>query len=151
MKLSDEVVEDLTYWGTFAADTAAIEERALGATNAQITRRIVRRTIEALAANDLIHVPEIRWGENMQFIPDPPFDVVFGPERRPIINKFHDDGDTPVARSENDLCECDRPDQRDEPHRHKIDVACVYWMAGRPSVSDRVDAMRQLNIEKVAV
>lgn len=31
------------------------------------------------------------------------------------------------------LCECDRPDLADDPHRHERDVACIYWIAGRPS------------------
>ena len=152
MKLSEEVLEDLTRWATFSADTVAMEQLALGATNAQVTRRAVRRAIEALAANDLIRVPDLPTNsDKFMYVPDPPFDVIFGPERRPVINKFHSDNDDVISRSENSLCECDRPDQRDEPHRHTLDVACVYWMAGRPSVEDRVDAMRQLNIERVAV
>lgn len=36
-------------------------------------------------------------------------------------------------RTDDDLCECDRPDRADDPHRHAFDVACVYWLAGRPS------------------
>lgn len=163
MKLSDEVLEDLTRWATFSADTVAMEQRALGVTNAQVTRRVVRRAIEALAANDLIRVPDLPTNsEKFMYVPDPPFDPIFGPERRPVINKFHNfepievtDASSrardAVSRSENKLCECDRPDQRDEPHRHTLDVACVYWMAGRPSVEDRVDAMRQLNVERVEV
>lgn len=38
-----------------------------------------------------------------------------------------------VARSEEKLCECDRPDLSDDPHRHEKDMACIYWLAGRPS------------------
>lgn len=34
--------------------------------------------------------------------------------------------------NEDDLCECDRPDESDNPHRHERDMACVYWIAGRP-------------------
>jgi hypothetical protein len=25
------------------------------------------------------------------------------------------------------LCECDRPDEKDNPHRHELSVACIYW------------------------
>lgn len=34
---------------------------------------------------------------------------------------------------EETLCECDRPDLGDDPHRHIFSAACIYWIAGRPS------------------
>ena len=42
-----------------------------------------------------------------------------------------------IEESERELCECDRPDELDNPHRHKFDVACVYWRASPSSVEDR--------------
>lgn len=32
-----------------------------------------------------------------------------------------------VARSEANLCECDRPDELDNPHRHTRDEVCEKW------------------------
>ena len=48
-----------------------------------------------------------------------------------------------VAESEAKLCECDRPDELENPHRHDFDVACVYWQAGRPSYSARQEVLRK--------
>lgn len=45
----------------------------------------------------------------------------------------------PKVDPDADLCECDRPDESDNPHRHKLDEACVYWIAGRPG-SDAIKA-----------
>jgi hypothetical protein len=42
-----------------------------------------------------------------------------------------------TAEFDADMCECDRPDEADNPHRHTFDVACVYWIAGRPSLARR--------------
>lgn len=147
MKLSDEVLDELTRWACFSADTVVSERQSNHDTPAQTIRHVVRRTIDALAANDLIRVPDIP--EEIMYDPDPPYESPFG-ERRSIINKFHDEEATDIiSRSEMNLCECDRPDQRDNPHRHILDIACVYWMAGRPSVEDRIDACRQLNIKDI--
>jgi len=42
-----------------------------------------------------------------------------------------------MTASDTDPCECDRPDEADNPHRHTFDVACVYWIAGRPDLASR--------------
>lgn len=161
MSLSDEVLDHLTRNAALSADTVVTEMREKAwYTNAQITRAAVRRAIESLAANDLIRIPDPPTDPDHVYIMDPPFTNPFSPERRPIINKFHNFEDIEVtdaksrvrdaiARSENDLCECDRPDTLDDPHRHTLTVACIYWMAGRPSQADRLDACRQLNLPDV--
>ena len=43
-----------------------------------------------------------------------------------------------VAEAEAKLCECDRPDEADNPHRHEKDMACVYWLAGDKPDRDKV-------------
>ena len=39
-----------------------------------------------------------------------------------------------LMTDESHLCECGRPDELDNPHRHNFDWACVYWIAGEPSI-----------------
>lgn len=46
-------------------------------------------------------------------------------------------------RNDDDLCECNRPDEADNPHRHTFDVACLYWLAGRPTPDDLKTAADQ--------
>lgn len=141
MTIPDNVLDDLTYYGCFSADTAAMDARLTNNTPAQVTRAAVRAAIAGLAANDLIRIPDMVEGESIMYVPDPPYDRWAGPELRPVINNFGD--------KEQDLCECDRPDERDNPHRHDKTMACIYWMAGRPSQADRIDACRQLNIKDI--
>lgn len=50
-----------------------------------------------------------------------------------------------VARAEARMCECDRPDEADNPHRHNKDMACVYWLAGdKPDKRRIYAALREL-------
>lgn len=69
--MTPENLENLTRNATFAADGAAINEIALGATNAQITRRVVRRTIEFLIGNGLVEFKSD--GSEMWLAIDPPY------------------------------------------------------------------------------
>ena len=54
MQMTEQNLEQLVRNASFAADSAALEEIANGATNAQVTRRVVRRTIEFLVGNGLL-------------------------------------------------------------------------------------------------
>lgn len=59
--------------GCFAADSVAMQYHA---TNADRTRAIVERTLEALEANGMIKfVPEDEWPDF--FVPDPPYGFPF--------------------------------------------------------------------------
>lgn len=72
--MNQQQLEDLVYNATFSADTAAMEERAQGATNAQVTRRVVRRTIEFLYGNGFIEINEEKIADPGWLKIDPPFD-----------------------------------------------------------------------------
>lgn len=37
--------------------------------------------------------------------------------------------------TDDDLCECDRPDERDNPHRHERTIECARWSEGKASVA----------------
>ena len=72
MKVTNETIENLTRNACFAADNAAMGEIANGATQAQVIRRAVRRTIEFLVGNDLIEVKSDGAGLWLQV--DPPYE-----------------------------------------------------------------------------
>lgn len=54
--MTPEQLENLTQNASMAADFAAIDEMKNGASQAQVIRRVVRRTIEFLVGNGLIEV-----------------------------------------------------------------------------------------------
>lgn len=39
-----------------------------------------------------------------------------------------------VAEAEAKLCECDRPDESDNPHRHDKSEVCVFWAWIKPEI-----------------
>lgn len=76
MKVTSETIENLTRNACFAADNAAMGEIANGATQAQVIRRAVRRTIEFLIGNDLVEVKSDGAGQWLTI--NPPYE--FGPD-----------------------------------------------------------------------
>lgn len=74
VKITEEQLDMLVQNTCFAADGAAMDERAKGVTNAQITRAVVRRTIEFLIGNDLVEFKSTGEGTWMNI--EPPYEGV---------------------------------------------------------------------------
>lgn len=148
--MTTENLEALVRNATFSADMAAIGgPHVTQMTGVEKTRQIVRRVIEFLYGNDLMEFKND--GSSLWLKLEPPFDkeileIAAEEVIKPQINSFHSKETDVISRSENGLCECDRPDQMENPRRHTLDVACVYWSASRPSQAARLNATHYLNI-----